>query len=66
MIIELIRKIEPGQDDWYSIKANGKYVTGSFNFEKAELLYQDVLEKSKKGLIDREIVLKSEEVDVSL
>jgi hypothetical protein len=66
MIIELIKEVRVAQDDWYSVTADGKYIIGSSDAEKAEKLYQSVLQTYKNNKKDEKIVLKSEEIHVSL
>jgi len=66
MIIELIKEVKVGRDDWYSITVNGEYIIGSGDVQKAEKLYESVLQTYKNNKKDEKIVLKSEEIDVSL
>ena len=66
MIIELIKEVKIGQDDWYSVTADGKYVTGTSDAQRAEELYQEILNKYKNNKKDENIVLKSEEIHVYL
>lgn len=66
MIIELIKEVRVGKDDWYSITVDGKYVVGHYDTEKAEKLYQSVLQTYKNNKKNENIVLKSEEIHVSL
>lgn len=66
MIIELVKEVKIGQDDWYSINVDGEYITGSSDVERAEKLYESVLQTYKNNKKDEKIVLKSEEIHVSL
>ena len=59
MIIELIREREIGKDEWYEVRVDGKYVYGSFTFEKTSDVYNDI---KNGGHLTSQEVLFSEEI----
>lgn len=58
MKIELIKEREVGKDEWYEVRVDGKYVYGSFNFEKAADIYNSV--KRGDHLKSQEVLLSEE------
>lgn len=62
MKLELIKECKIDADDWYSVYADGKYISGSSNIEKAMSIY----DKVASGKLESKIVLKSEEIELSL
>jgi len=64
MKIELISEKEFGKTEWYEIRVDGHYITGSSNLETAENLYNEFLRNPSK-LKKEKIVLKSDEINVS-
>lgn len=64
MTIELIKENKPGEDVWYELRADGRYVMGSYTLDRVEIAYNE-LKNGKNPFASREI-LKSEEIDVSL
>jgi hypothetical protein len=64
MKIELISEKEFGKTEWYEIRVDGHYITGSSNLETAENLYNEFLKNPSK-LKKEKMVLKSDEINVS-
>jgi hypothetical protein len=64
MTIELIKEHKPGDNPWYELRANGKYVMGSYTLERVENAY-DELKNGKNPFLSKE-VLRSEEINLSL
>ena len=66
MKVELVEQIEPFSDDlWYGVRVNGTSVKWSRDKEVAEAIYNDIL-TNPNVTKTKEIILKSQEVDVSL
>ena len=64
MKIELIKETNNGCE-WFEIRVDGKYITGSSNYETVENRYNEFL--ASPSSIGKEIkVLKSEVIDLSL
>lgn len=61
MKLELIKECRI-DNDWYSVYADGKYISGSSDIEKAMNIY----DKVASGKLESKIILKSEEIDLSL
>jgi hypothetical protein len=59
MKIQLIKEREVGKDEWYEVRVDGKFVYGSFNFDKASDIYNSVKHgahlKSQEVLCSEEI-----------
>lgn len=64
MKIELIKETNNGTD-WYEIRVDGKYITGSSNYESAESKYNEFL-THPSSLGKRIEILKSDVIDLSL
>ena len=63
MKIELIKETTNGTD-WYEIRFDGKYITGSSSYEVAESRYNEFL--AFPSSIGKQVkVLKSDLIDVS-
>ena len=62
MKLELIKECRIDSDDWYSVYADGKYISGSSDIDKATHIYNKVA----SGKLESKIVLKSEEIELSL
>lgn len=65
MIIELIEEKKVGHETFYSVIQDGKFISGSCYREKAEELYETIVNHRKNDEKDTKIILKSEEIDVS-
>jgi len=65
MIIELIEEKKVGHETFYSVIQDGKFVSGSCYKEKAEELYETIVNQRKNDEKDTKIILKSEEIIVS-
>jgi hypothetical protein len=66
MKVELIEQYEPFSDEaWYGVRVNGSSVKWSRDKEVAEAIYNDIL-TNPDVTKTKEIILKSQEVDVSL
>ena len=64
MKIELICEKKIGQSDWYEIRIDNHYITGSSNLESAENMYNQLL-SNPDALKSQKIVLKFAEIDVT-
>lgn len=64
MKIELIKETNNGAD-WYEIRFDGKYITGSSSYEVAENKYNEFL-AFPSSIGKRVEVLKSDVINVSL
>lgn len=64
MKIELIKEIDNG-NEWYEIRFDGKYITGSSNYESAINKYNEFT-ANPSSIGKQKIVLKSDEIDVTL
>ena len=63
MKIELIKEMQNGTQ-WFEIRVDGKYVTGSYVYERAEEKYNEFL--SNPNSIGKRIeILKSDIINVS-
>jgi hypothetical protein len=65
MIIELIEEKKVGHETFYSVVQDGKFISGSCYREKAEELYETIVNHRKNDEKDTKIILKSEEINVS-
>ena len=66
MKIELVEQMEPFSDQpWYGVRVNGASMKWSRDKEVAEAIYNDIL-TNPDVTKTKEIILKSQEVDVSL
>jgi len=64
MKIEIIREERIGQDNWYELHLDGKYITGSYNLEKINDMKESI--KLNPSCIGGKTILTSEIIDVSL
>jgi hypothetical protein len=64
MKIELIKETNNGSE-WYEIRFDGKYITGSSSYEVAEQKYNEYL-SFPSSIGKRVEVLKSDVIDLSL
>jgi len=63
MKLELIKESKAGDNVWYELRVNDRFVTGSYTLEKVEQAYDDV--KNGKDPFLRKEILRSEEIVVS-
>jgi hypothetical protein len=66
MKLELIKETKLGDKSWYELRANDKFVTGSYTLEKVEQAYDNIKAGgdpfiTKEVLRSEEIVVPSEE-----
>lgn len=61
MKIELVEETKLGDNTWWSVYVDGKFVTGSYSIIKADSVYEEI---KKNRTWSQKIVLKSEEIDV--
>jgi hypothetical protein len=64
MKIEILRIEKLGQSNWYELRIDDKYITGSYSLEKINDMKESV--KINPSYIYRETILTSEVIDVSL
>jgi len=64
MKIEILRIEKLGQENWYELRVNDKYVTGSNSLERINDMKESV--KINPACIYAETILTSEIIDVSL
>jgi hypothetical protein len=64
MKIEILRIEKLGQDNWYELHLDGKYITGSYNLEKINDMKESI--KLNPSCIGGKTILTSEIIDVSL
>jgi hypothetical protein len=66
MKVELIEQYEPFSDEaWYGVRVNGSSVKWTRDKEVANVVYNNII-NNIDATKTREIILKSQEVDVSL
>ena len=66
MKVELIEQYEPFSDEaWYGVRVNGSSVKWTRDKVIADAIYDDIINNIDRTKT-REIILKSQEVDVSL
>jgi len=66
MKVELIEQMEPFSDHaWYGVKVNGTSIKWTRDKEVAEAIYDDII-NNPDTTKTKEIILKSEEIDVPL
>jgi len=68
MKLELIKESKLGDRPWYELRANDKFVTGSYDLEKVEQSYYNVKNGgdpfiTKEVLRSEQIVVPSEETN---
>ena len=64
MKIEILRIEKLGQETWYDLRIDDKYITGSYNLEKINDMKESV--KLNPSCVYVETILTSEVIDVSL
>jgi hypothetical protein len=64
MKLELIKETKAGDNAWYELRVNDRFVTGSYTLEKVEEAYNNV--KSGGDPFLKKEVLRSEEIGISL
>lgn len=64
MKIEILRIEKLGQENWYEIEVDGKYVTGSYSLEKINDMKESIVKNP--SCIYGKTILTSEIIDVSL
>ena len=64
MKIEILRIEKLGQSNWYELRIDDKYITGSNSLEKINDMKESV--KINPFCVYRETILTSEVIDVSL
>ena len=64
MKIEIVREERIGQENWYELHIDGKYVTGSYNLEKVNDMKESI--KNNPSGIYKKTILTSEIIEVSL
>lgn len=64
MKIEIIRIEKIGQENWYELHLNGKYVTGSYSLEKINDIKESIIKNP--SCVYTKTILTSEVIDVSL
>ena len=62
MKVELIEEKKLGQELWYEVRVDDKYITGSYEKEKVEEFYNNIVE-NPNFINERKIVLKSKEIE---
>jgi hypothetical protein len=62
MKLELIKETKAGDNAWYELRVNDRFVTGSYTLEKVEEAYNNV--KSGGDPFLRKEILRSEEIVV--
>jgi hypothetical protein len=66
MKVDLVEQMEPFSDSpWYGVRVNGSSVKWSRDKEVAEAIYNDII-NNIDATKTKEIILKSEEIDVPL
>lgn len=65
MKIELVEEKKFGEDTWYGVYADGKYIIGSGNLERATAHYNALI-ADETALIPMKKILLSQEVGVNL
>jgi hypothetical protein len=66
MKVDLVEQTEPFSDDiWYGVRVNGSSVKLTRDKEVANVVYNNII-NNIDATKTREIILKSQEVDVSL
>jgi hypothetical protein len=66
MKVDLVEQMEPFSDSpWYGVRVNGSSVKWSRDKEVAEAIYNDII-NNIDATKTKEIILKSQEVDVPL
>ena len=64
MKIEIVKEEKIGQDNWYELHLNGKYVTGSYSLEKINDMKESIIKNP--SCVYSKTILTSEVIDVSL
>ncbi len=64
MKLELIKETKAGDKDWFELRVNDRFVTGSYDLGKVEEAY-DYVKNGRDPFLKKE-VLRSEEIGVSL
>jgi hypothetical protein len=64
MKLELIRETKLGDKPWYEIRMDNRLITGSYDLERMEEVYENVKKGADPFLIKE--ILRSEEVVVPL
>ena len=66
MKVELVEQMEPFSDQaWYGVRVNGASIKWSRDKEVAEAIYDDIV-NNPDATKTKEIILKSEEIEVPL
>lgn len=54
--LTIIKESKIGHDDWYEIKLNDRYVFGSYSFQKAMEVYNQIKENKDVNIMTKEIL----------
>jgi hypothetical protein len=65
MRIEIIKETKVGDDAWYILEVDGKYVKGSSLLKPLIELYEQIKQAGQDALKTKREILASEEIDVS-
>ena len=65
MKIEIIKETKMGEDTWYILEVDGRYLKGSSILQTIIDLYDQLKKEGQNALKTRREILASEEIDVS-
>jgi len=65
MTLKIVKEQKFGEEPWYSVYLNDRYVKGSLYLEKAEAFYQQ-LKTDPTAFEEKKEILKSEDLNLPL
>jgi hypothetical protein len=65
MKIEIIKETKMGEDTWYILEVDGKYIKGSSILQTVVDLYEQIRKEGQDALKTKREILASEQIDVS-
>jgi hypothetical protein len=65
MRIEIIKETKMGEDTWYILEVDGRYIKGSSILQTVVDLYEQIRKQGQDALKTKREILASEQIDVS-
>jgi hypothetical protein len=65
MRIEIIKETKMGEDTWYILEVDGRYIKGSSILQTVVDLYEQIRKEGQDALKTKREILASEQIDVS-
>lgn len=65
MKLEIIKETKMGEETWYILEVDGRYIKGSSILQNIIDLYEQIKKEGQDALKSKREILASEEIDVS-